>query len=82
MLANIKAIENVDDLWMQAHASAAMDSQTDLAGNSHDPWAVIETIRYIMSNLGYEYETPGRDEIITLLIENNREGEIEYLVEE
>ncbi len=80
-MVGTKVIENIDDLWMQAHASAAMDSQTDIAGNSHDPWAVIATIRYVMSNLGYEYEDPSRIEIETWLTENNREHEIEYLME-
>lgn len=77
-----KAIWNT---WMLAHARAAMDSQTDLRGNSHDAWTVQETIYFCMAALGISADygvTPTREEIIAWMNENNMANEVEYLMEE
>ena len=73
----------IEDLFMQAHAAAAMDSQVDLDGNSHDAWSVIATLNfvfrfYIKTDLPAK---PSIEELKAWLIANNRETEIEYLME-
>lgn len=77
--------DSIRDAWMMAHARAAMDSQTDVAGNSHDSWAVQATIYFCMSALGLSADfasEPTREEIVTWLTENNMANEVEYLMEE
>lgn len=77
--------QSIYDMWMNAHASAAMDSQVDLRGNSHDPSTVSETIYYVLSAFGLSADfadNPSREEIINWLTKNGRETEIEYLMEE
>lgn len=78
-------MEAIFDLWMMAHARAAMDSQTDVAGNSHDSWSVQATIYFCISALGLSADfanEPTREEIATWLTENNMADEVEYLMEE
>lgn len=77
--------DSIKDAWMMAHARAAMDSQTDLAGNSHDPWTVQATIYFVLSALGLSADfanEPTREEIIAWMNENNMAHEVEYLMEE
>lgn len=76
--------ESIYDAWMMAHVRSAMDSQTDLAGNSHDPWTVQATIYFCMSAIGLsaDLNDPTRQEIIAWMNENNLAHEVEYLMEE
>jgi hypothetical protein len=77
--------ESIRNLWMNAHAMAAMDSQVDVEGNSHCPWTVQATIYFCMSALGMSADfakEPTRQEIITWLQENNMDEYVEYLMEE
>lgn len=76
--------ESIYDAWMMAHARAAMDSMTDLAGNSHSPDTVLATIYFCMSVLGLsaDLQDPTREEIIAWMNENNLAHEVEYLMED
>lgn len=76
--------ESIYDAWMMAHVRAAMDSQTDLEGNSHDPWTVQATIYFVLSALGLsaDLQDPTREEIIAWMNKNNMTHEVEYLMEE
>ncbi len=76
--------ESIYEAWMMAHVRAAMDSQTDLAGNSHDPWTVQATIYFVLSAMGLsaDLNDPTRQEIIAWMNENNMAHEVEYLMEE
>lgn len=77
--------DSIKDAWMLAHARATMDSQTDLAGKSHDAWTVQATIYFVLSalGLGADYaEEPTRQEIIAWMKENDMAHEVEYLMEE
>lgn len=76
---------SIRDAWMMAHVRAAMDSQTDLAGNSHDPWTVQATIYFVLSALGLSAdfaEDPTRQQLIDWMNNNNMTHEVEYLMEE
>lgn len=77
--------ESIRDAWMMAHVRAAMDSQTDLAGNSHDPWTVQATIYFVLSALGLSADfadEPTRQQMIDWMNNNNMAHEVEYLMEE
>lgn len=78
-------MDDIWDLWMMAHARAAMDSQTDVAGNSHDTGTVQATIYFVLSALGLSADyadEPTRQQIIDWMIKNNMAHEVEYLMEE
>lgn len=80
-------MNEIEDLWMNAHAMAAMDSQVDLLGNSHDTWAVIQTLKYVepvlkVYGMDLTLKTPTREEIVQYLTTEGREHEIEYLMED
>lgn len=72
------------DLWMQAWGRSMMDSQVDVDGNSHDPWAVIATLKFTSRNIVMmpTLTKPSRDDVIQWLTINGLEDEIEYLMEE
>lgn len=77
--------KSIRDAWMMAHVRAAMDSQTDLAGNSHDAWTVQATIYFVLSAMGLSADyanEPTRQDLVEWMKQNGMEDEIEYLMEE
>lgn len=75
--------ESIRYAWMLAHARAAMDSQTDLDGNSHDPWTVQATIYFVLSEMGLSADyadEPTREDLVEWMKQNGMEHEIEYLM--
>ncbi len=77
--------KDIWNLWMQAHARAAMDGEVCVAGNDYYPGAVQATIYYCMSALGISADYadgPTRQQIIDWMNENNMADEVEYLMEE
>ena len=72
--------EEIRDLWMNAHACQEMDSSVDVGGNSQTTSSVIATPQFVFPEL--EDAWPSREEIVNYLVSNDREHEVEYLMEE
>lgn len=69
----------LNDLWMEAHVALASDGYVTLMGNDRDPSAIRDTM---LQFPGYFFLIPTHEEIKKYLIDNDREDEIEYLMEE
>lgn len=75
--------KTVMNLWMQAYAARALDSEVTIAGNGHSPDAVIATLRFVIWECGWPLQVePTRDRLIEWMENNNMAHEVEYLMEE
>lgn len=69
---------NMYDLWMRSWAASWMDSRVDIRGNSECSSSAIATVL----ELGCPYPQPNREDIVSWLKNNDRQEDIEYLMEE
>jgi len=73
---------SLDELWLNAWLASAMDCEVTVNGNGHYAGAVISTLQVVAEALGMDLQEPSREEMISYLKDNDREDEIEYLMEE